>query len=411
LNGRSIDEILSERSLTSLTFEDDITACNITACNIYTLGSNAIGYPIGHELKALLDVNGGILAGSAVLSNLYDGAVLSVHQFDTAAPVAEFFAAGHTNPSWVVASNGYVGVGTDTPSYPLTVEGTAYVDTLIASHIQMTSFGSDPVTRSFAVQPFRFTQILSQPGMSNSYDLEGIFEVKAENVDVHLNGRKLAYVSDASNDYRVSTSTLNNNTKINIEFDYELRVGDVLDVCIKPTLIDNEANTNSGGIFQFFTTVNTSETDGFRLNVDGDAQILGSITATGGFAGTGSAAGFLGGTLACFTGERTLLSESNMLAFGDGLEGGKGPRMPFAGNLIVATGSANIIPNQPLIWELTVNGTSTGRNLSLETSHGIANFQPEGGILFNAGDCLNWMVPHPPEGSSGVVISFWVRYD
>jgi len=267
LNGLSIDEIMNRQSQSvSLTFMD--LDSNITACNIYTLGSNAIGYPIGYDPKALLDVNGGILAGSAVLSNVFgNGAALSVIQTSPSQPVAQFFAAGCNEPSWVVAGNGYVGVGTATPSFPLTVEGTARVGTLIASHIQMEGFTSESSSRPFAIQPFHATQSLLEPTSNVTYFMNGIFSIESSNVDVHLNGRKLAHISGSMSDYTVRTDVTETRTDITIDFATELRASDVLDVSIQPMPFQASSD-GGGGLFQYFTITNGTVDSDRRLKSD-----------------------------------------------------------------------------------------------------------------------------------------------
>ena len=152
-----------------------------------------------------------------------------------------------------------------------------------------------------------------------------------------------------------------------------------------------------------------------RIDSSGDVSLTGKLTVNGKWAGTGSSAGVLGGTIIGHECERNGTgSATNIMAFGNGSTSGKGLRMPFAGKLYAATLSGilvtgtvtvdfaiNNVPNA----SYSLTGTGTASDISA-TGNYLAS-----PLSFAAGDTIGWYQTTVPTVASGYFVSFYIMFD
>ncbi len=134
-------------------------------------------------------------------------------------------------------------------------------------------------------------------------------------------------------------------------------------------------------------------------------------------AGTGSAAGPMGGQLVAITGaEAGSFTVGQPMAMGDGGTGAVGAVMPFAGKVLAASMSIADGPAGANVASVAVNGVeNTGFQVSMShaggavVSTGFADFAGAP-LSFAAGDALN-MTANASSGVSGVVTTLFVLFD
>jgi hypothetical protein len=150
-------------------------------------------------------------------------------------------------------------------------------------------------------------------------------------------------------------------------------------------------------------------------NGGGNVVVTGSITANGKFAGTGSAAGILGGTIIGHECERSSTgTATNIMAFGNGVATGKGLRMPFAGKLYTATLSGTGITGTVTV-DAAINGTPNS-SYRLTATATAADIGATGNFLasplsFAAGDTLGWYQTVVPTIANGYFVAFYIVFD
>ena len=169
-------------------------------------------------------------------------------------------------------------------------------------------------------------------------------------------------------------------------------------------------NNNSGAAGDF-----TTADERMRIDSSGNVSLTGTLTVNGKWAGTGSSAGVLGGTIIGHECERNGTgSATNIMAFGNGSTSGKGLRMPFAGKLYAATLSGilvtgtvtvdfaiNNVPNA----SYSLTGTGTASDISA-TGNYLAS-----PLSFAAGDTIGWYQTTVPTVANGYFVSFYIMFD
>ena len=150
-------------------------------------------------------------------------------------------------------------------------------------------------------------------------------------------------------------------------------------------------------------------------NGGGNVVLTGSITANGKWAGTGSSAGLLGGTVISHECERSSIgTATNIMAFGNGVATGKGLRMPFAGKLYAATLSGTGITGTVTV-DFAINNTpnSSYRLTATGTASDIGatgNFLASP-LSFAAGDTIGWYQTVVPTIATGYFVAFYIMFD
>tara|TARA_A100001201_G_scaffold41038_1_gene42110 strand:+ start:7564 stop:8457 length:894 start_codon:yes stop_codon:yes gene_type:complete len=164
----------------------------------------------------------------------------------------------------------------------------------------------------------------------------------------------------------------------------------------------------------------------FETNATG-AAVTGTLTGTGGWAGTTSSAGVLGGLAMAFTcginGRIGLPAVNSTMVFGGsefqgGTDNTQGAVMPYAGKLYAATvHSENQI--QSLRLALSINGDTTNTTNTLEmngnsTAQNFSVIEDWGAspVTFAAGDRVNFRVSYTTVTQLEVVtVTFFVKFD
>jgi len=141
----------------------------------------------------------------------------------------------------------------------------------------------------------------------------------------------------------------------------------------------------------------------------------GTITANGGWAGTSSSAGKLGGIPMSFTAERNGVGTAGQqMAFGNGAGTIKGPRMPFAGKLIAGTLHGTNVSGT-ITLDAYVNGSSnssyrlTGSGSASDVN--ITQNWQSSPLSFAAGSTINFNQTVVPSSANGYILTFFVVYD
>jgi hypothetical protein len=167
---------------------------------------------------------------------------------------------------------------------------------------------------------------------------------------------------------------------------------------------------DSSGILQIqsgSTTIATISSTGLAVN--------GSFTSTGGFGGSGSAAGILGGTVVSHDCERGGTGTAgDRMAYGNGQNLLNGLRMPFAGKLYVATLSGVNITGTVTV-DAYLNGVAY-TSYRLTGTGSSSNIAATGNWLtsplsFAAGDLLGWQQTVVPSSAQGYVVAYYVVFD
>ena len=176
----------------------------------------------------------------------------------------------------------------------------------------------------------------------------------------------------------------------------------------------NAAFSNNSGVPDNLVLM-TGATERMRISSSGDVSLTGTLTVNGKWAGTGSSAGVLGGTIIGHECERNGTgSATNIMAFGNGSTSGKGLRMPFAGKLYAATLSGilvtgtvtvdfaiNNVPNA----SYSLTGTGTASDISA-TGNYLAS-----PLSFAAGNTIGWYQTTVPTVASGYFVAFYIMFD
>lgn len=164
-------------------------------------------------------------------------------------------------------------------------------------------------------------------------------------------------------------------------------------------------------------------TERMRITATGGVAIgtttdpgAGKISATGGWAGTTSSAGLLGGTALSFACERSGVGTvGNIMSFGNGLATGKGIRMPFAGKIYAFTLSGTGI-NGTVTVQLAINGSGNA-SYQLTQTNGVAGDVGQTGsylaspLSFSAGDTVGVYQAAVPSAANGYTCTFYVVFN
>ena len=245
------------------------------------------------------------------------------------------------------------------------------------------------------------------------------------------------------------TTTVINADQINLEDNQKLRIGQNQDLEIyhdglnsyiddtgtgnlrlrSGTLqVQNLAGSKTSAVFNAGSgqELYFNNTKHFETNTTG-AAVVGTLTGTGGWAGTLSSAGVLGGVTMAFTcginGRIGLPAVNSTMVFGGsefqgGTDNTEGAVMPYAGKVYAATvHSENQI--QSLRLALSINGDTTNTTNTLEMN-GAAFAQDfsviedwgASPVTFAAGDRVNFRVSYVNVTQLEVVtVTFFVKFD
>ena len=270
-----------------------------------------------------------------------------------------------------IDSSGNVGIGTSSPSAKLDVVGEGTLG--VAASIRSIMFGADRA----------YTDFVRANG------------TKALPTAV-INGDRLGSIIgggyyDSTNFYRA--------TQINFFADQDFSLG------------------NAGSSIAFDTTSigSTTRTERMRISSSGDVSLTGKLTVNGKWAGTGSSAGVLGGTIIGHECERTSFGATgNIMSFGNGSATGKGLRMPFAGKLYAATLSGILITGTVTV-AFAINGVPNA-SYSLTGTGTASDISATGNYLasplsFAAGDTIGWYQTTVPTVANGYYVAFYIMFD
>jgi len=193
-------------------------------------------------------------------------------------------------------------------------------------------------------------------------------------------------------------------------------------VNVSGSLTANTLKTDSTATISGTLTANTivtndiSSADSSAIQINDAVYVGGQIQATGGWAGTVSSAGKLGGIVQAFNCERTSTgSIGGILSYGNGNTTGKGLRMPFAGKLLAATlaGTA-IVGTVTLDAYLNESANSSYRLTQTNVSSaavGVTQDFQSSPLSFAAGDFLGWYQTAVPSSANGYAVSYYVIFD
>lgn len=146
----------------------------------------------------------------------------------------------------------------------------------------------------------------------------------------------------------------------------------------------------------------------------------GPITAERGWGGSiNTYSKTIGGIPMAFTAELNgVLTNGATFSHGSGASNSIGPRMPFKGNLLMATFASEKVWGN-LVVDVNHNGTSNssyrftgnafGANANLAL--GITQDFHDTPLAFNAGDTLGWKQIEAPLGANAIVITYFVRFE
>ena len=135
----------------------------------------------------------------------------------------------------------------------------------------------------------------------------------------------------------------------------------------------------------------------------------------GGWGGTLSSAGVLGGVPMAFFAERTSTGTAGgVMAHGNGSSTGKGLRMPYAGKLIAGTMfGANV--NGTITIDAYLNGTANASYRFSQTGSltdvGETQNWSSAPLTFAAGDTLGWYQTAVPTTANAYNVTFFVTYN
>jgi hypothetical protein len=140
------------------------------------------------------------------------------------------------------------------------------------------------------------------------------------------------------------------------------------------------------------------------------------VIATGGWDGTNSSAGKLGGIVQPFVCERSGTGAAGqVMSFGNGSSTGKGLRMPFAGRLLVATLAGTGIDGTITIDVYKNGATNTSYRLTATNvgaaDVGVTQNWSGSPLTFAAGDTIGWYITTAPTLSNAFNVSFYVIFD
>ena len=147
----------------------------------------------------------------------------------------------------IIDGNGNIGIGTSIAYQPLIVNGKIVVEDILLT-------GESIYQTRFQLPPIRETFIVSERAdIDFMVSINGLYAASNDDVEVYLNGYKLAYYNSNQLDYTVSFSNEYEPPKsyFNITLTSIARAGDVIDITIWPTTLDN---VQEGGTLGGYST-------------------------------------------------------------------------------------------------------------------------------------------------------------
>ncbi len=148
------------------------------------------------------------------------------------------------------------------------------------------------------------------------------------------------------------------------------------------------------------------------LRVD---RASGRVTFPAGIAGTGSAAGALGGQVVALAAERNALIVGNFFAHGNGGSVLDGPVVPFAARVLAATLLVEIVPAGTIEIEAQVNGAPAPGYTLTVVSDGSGRHTAVGDfsaapLVLAAGDTINWKITQSPANGNGGIVTTFLQF-
>jgi len=147
----------------------------------------------------------------------------------------------------IIDGNGNLGIGTNNAYQPLVVNGKMVVEDILLTgeSIYQTRFQLPPIRETFIVR--------ERADIDFMVSMNGLYAASNDDVEVYLNGYKLAYYNSNQLDYSVSFSNEYEPPKsyFNITLTSVARAGDVVDITIWPTTLDN---VQEGGTLGGYST-------------------------------------------------------------------------------------------------------------------------------------------------------------
>jgi predicted RNA-binding protein associated with RNAse of E/G family len=156
-----------------------------------------------------------------------------------------------------VNPTGNVGLGSTLAPTRLYVEGDATVSgTLTASNLNVLYkqfYNNDNLVFQSRLQvaPYQSRFINEFNNTSNySFQIEGLWKIEPQKVQVFLNGVKLVYLSSNQKDYDTSYTHIGSSTQINVLFDTVLNGQDIVDLTVWPSYLTSNALLEPGFVLQ-----------------------------------------------------------------------------------------------------------------------------------------------------------------
>jgi len=160
-------------------------------------------------------------------------------------------------------------------------------------------------------------------------------------------------------------------------------------------------------------------TPAYTLEVNGTGSFTGlistTLTSSGGWAGTGSSAGSLGGVPVSFHYERNGVGIIDQyMAHGNGAGAIAGIRMPFAGKVIQGTLYGDAFTGTIAV-DVAVNGTANASyRMSItgtSATTGVNGDWQSSPLSFAAGDVIGVYQTTVPSATDGYTVALFVKYD
>lgn len=152
----------------------------------------------------------------------------------------------------------------------------------------------------------------------------------------------------------------------------------------------------------------------FTVDTDGNTTVnVGTLTVANGWAGTGSAAGKLGGLITPYVCERNSIGSLNApMSFGASSTT-HGIRMPFAGKILAATMETTLL-NGTMTVQAYVNASANSSYELTATAAGADAGQTQdwqsSPLSFAAGSTVNFIQKAVPSSCTGTTVTFWVEF-
>lgn len=218
----------------------------------------------------------------------------------------------------IINPKGNVGIGTLIPSQKLHVNGDAFVSgTIMAPYLNITGrifYNEDsPALRNrLQLRSTSYVRVMTQSNVSLfNIIVDGVWKIDTDKVQVHVNGKKLIYISNGQQDYTTNYEYSGENTSVFVTLTTPIHTSDIIDIEVWPSYLNTNALTQSGIIIQNFTyTIWNSNSSGLntwynvgnvgigtsspthKLHVNGSTRLDGQVSAirqnytTGGIFGT-----------------------------------------------------------------------------------------------------------------------------